>query len=60
VAGLSPELRSAMGPSANFSGAATAGVNHRKKKPYAKANPARPAFVDTGLYQSAFRAWVEK
>lgn len=39
-------------------GAADAGVNHRKKKPYAQQNKARPAFVDTGLYQAAFRAWT--
>ncbi|VWB07208.1 hypothetical protein [Burkholderia lata] len=39
--------------------AADDGVNHRKKRPYANANPARPAFVDSGLYQAAFRAWTE-
>ena len=39
--------------------AAINGVNHRKKKPYAKANKARPAFVDTGLYSASFMAWVD-
>jgi hypothetical protein len=39
--------------------AADAGVSHRKKRPNAKANPARAEFVDTGLYQSAFRAWID-
>ncbi|NDU92421.1 MAG: hypothetical protein G3I10_07405 [Ferrovum sp.] len=38
---------------------AEAGVSHRKKTPYAKDNPARPAFIDTGLYQASFRAWVD-
>ena len=40
--------------------AAAAGVNSRKKRPYSKKNKPRPAFVDTGLYVSSFRAWVEK
>lgn len=39
--------------------AAEAGVSHRKKKPYAKKNKERTAFVDTGLYQASFRAWLE-
>jgi hypothetical protein len=39
--------------------AAEAGVSHRKKKPYSSKNKARRAFVDTGLYQQAFRAWLE-
>jgi hypothetical protein len=41
-----------------LSAAAAAGVNHRKKHPYAKANKARPAFVDTGLFVNSFRAWI--
>lgn len=60
VAGLSPELRAALGAAGNFGGAAAAGVNHRKKHPYSKKNKARPAFIDSGLYQASFRAWVEK
>ena len=43
-------------PPSQQSAAAQAGVNHRKKHPYAQANNARPAFVDTGLYQASFRA----
>lgn len=43
-----------------LSAAAAAGVNHRKKHPYAKANKPRPAFVDTGLYVASFRAWTAK
>lgn len=39
--------------------AAIKGVNHRKAHPYAKDNPRRPSFRDTGLYQSSFKAWVE-
>lgn len=39
--------------------AARKGVNHRLKHPYAKGNPERPSFRDTGLYQSSFRAWIE-
>ncbi len=42
-----------------FGGAAAAGVSHRKKHPYAAQNKSRPVFVDTGLYRSSFRAWVE-
>lgn len=38
--------------------AALKGVSHRFKKPYAKRGP-RPSFIDSGLYQSAFRAWVD-
>lgn len=38
--------------------AALAGVNHRLAHPYAKANPSRPSFVDTGLYESSFKAWI--
>lgn len=39
--------------------AALRGVNHRLKHPYAKGNPRRPSFIDTGLYQTSFKAWVE-
>jgi hypothetical protein len=35
------------------------GVNHRLKRPYAKGNPVRPSFFDTGLYVSQFKVWVE-
>jgi hypothetical protein len=35
------------------------GINHRFAHPYAKANPSRPSFIDTGLYQAAFKAWIE-
>lgn len=38
--------------------AALDGVNHRLKHPYAKSNPRRESFVDTGMYQSHFLAWV--
>ena len=39
--------------------AALAGINHRLKHPYKKSNPRRPSFVDTGLYESSFKAWVD-
>jgi hypothetical protein len=39
--------------------AARIGINHRFLHPYAKANPERPSFKDTGLYMGAFTAWVE-
>ena len=42
-----------------ISEAAARGVNHRFKRPYARKNRARPAFVDTGLYRSSFRALVK-
>jgi hypothetical protein len=35
------------------------GVNHRLKRPYAKANPIRPSFKDTGVYENSFRAWTD-
>lgn len=39
--------------------AAIDGVNHRLAHPYAKGNPRRPSFIDTGLLQSSFKAWIE-
>lgn len=38
--------------------AALMGVNHRLKHPYARSNPRRPSFRDTGLYVRSFRSWV--
>lgn len=38
--------------------AALAGVSQRFKHPYAARGP-RPSFIDTGLYQSSFKAWVD-
>ena len=49
-----------MGSTGGLSGAGSRGINHRKKNPYAKGNAARPAFIDTGLYQTSFRAWLEE
>lgn len=40
-------------------GAARRGVNHRLKRPYARGNPPRPSFLDTGLLQANFKAWVK-
>lgn len=40
--------------------AALAGVNHRLKHPYAKDNPRRPSFIDTGLFETSFRAWIDQ
>lgn len=37
--------------------AAKDGVNHRLKHPYAKSNPRRPSFIDTGMYMDHFKAW---
>lgn len=36
--------------------AALRGVNHRMARPYAR-RASRPSFIDTGLYQSTFKAW---
>lgn len=55
LSGAEAEYFQARGP--KFTGAAT--VAHRKLHPYAKKNQMRPVFVDTGLYRSSFRAWVE-
>lgn len=38
--------------------AARMGVSHRFKRPHAR-RAARPSFIDTGLYQSTFRAWMD-
>jgi hypothetical protein len=38
--------------------ASLAGVSHRFAKPYAK-RPSRPSFIDTGVFQVHFAAWVE-
>lgn len=43
-------------PPKQQSQAAAAGINHRKKDP--NTGQARQAFIDTGLYQAAFRAWM--
>ncbi len=37
--------------------AAEAGVSHRRKRVY-KKRKSRRAFIDTGLYQASFRAWL--
>lgn len=34
------------------------GVNHRLKHPYAKDNPVRPSFKDTGVFMASFRMEV--
>jgi len=39
-------------------GTAEAGVSHLYTDPYKKRAP-RPSFIDTGMYQQSFRAWVE-
>jgi hypothetical protein len=43
-----------------ISAAADAGKSKRFKSGYTKGRKARPAFVDTGLYVSSFRAWVTR
>jgi hypothetical protein len=35
-------------------------VNHRLARPYAKDNPQRPSFRDTGVYESSFTVWTEE
>src|SRR5580700_11043058 len=39
--------------------AALRGVNHRLAHPYARSNPRRPSFLDTGLYSSSFVIWSD-
>jgi hypothetical protein len=39
--------------------AALKGVNHRLAHPYAKANPRRPSFRDTGFYEATFGVEVD-
>jgi hypothetical protein len=38
--------------------AAMKGVNHRLAHPYAKSNPRRESFIDTGTYAASFKAWI--
>lgn len=35
------------------------GVNHRLAHPYAWTNPPRPSFIDTGIFQSSFKVWMD-
>lgn len=39
--------------------AARRGVNHRLAHPYARGNPERPSFIDTGQLQTSLRIWLE-
>jgi hypothetical protein len=39
-------------------GAAQRGVNNRLAHPYVKGNPARPSFINTGLYSASMRAQI--
>lgn len=39
--------------------AALKGVSHRRAHPYAKANPRRPSFIDTGLFVDNFMSWID-
>lgn len=39
--------------------AAQRGVSHMRSHPYSRRNPPRASFIDTGMYQRSFRAWVE-
>jgi len=38
--------------------AAQKGISHRRAHPYAKRGP-RPSFIDTGLFSTSFRSWVD-
>ncbi len=38
--------------------AAKAGVSHRHKSGFTKNRTPRPSFIDTGLFQASFKAWV--
>ena len=40
--------------------AAQHGVNHRLRHPYAKRNPERQSFFDTGLYIGSFKVWFDE
>jgi hypothetical protein len=41
-------------------GAAKRGVSHRLAHPYAKSNPRRVSFRDTGTYMGSFEAWTKR
>lgn len=55
---LSDDEMSKLGYPGVPTAAAQRGVNHRMKHPYAKRS-ARASFVDTGLYMTNFRAWID-
>lgn len=59
VAGLSEGESAAFDWSKTFSSAANAGVRSRFKNRTGNDRSPRPVFVDTGLFQESFRAWVE-
>lgn len=59
VAGLSEGESAAFNWKNTFDGAGKNGANKRKKAGKNQNNAARPAFVDTGLYRTSFRSWVE-
>jgi hypothetical protein len=40
-------------------GAALSGVSRRHKSGFTRGRKRRPSFIDTGLYQSSFKAWVD-
>lgn len=40
--------------------AAQMGMSKRFKAGHSKGHKERPAFIDTGLYQASFRAWIEE
>jgi len=40
--------------------AAKRGVSHQLAHPYAKGNPQRPSFIDTGTYRDSFTVWIEE
>ena len=40
--------------------AAKKGVSHELSHPYAKGNPPRPSFIDTGAYRDSFSVWIEE
>jgi hypothetical protein len=67
---LSSQEVEAVGISGVPTKAAQLGVRHRYKNPYGRTvgrgankifvqNPPRPSFIDTGLYQASFKAWVD-
>ena len=54
---LSNKEMDALGVPGVPTAASLKGVSHRFKRPYVRRGP-RPSFVDTGTYQSSFKAWL--
>ncbi len=57
---LSQEEMAGLGVPGVPTKAALKGVNRRLLHPFAKGNPRRPSFLDTGLYSANAKFWIDE